>query len=113
MAGICLPDEHHVLAGHGAGRPRRLIAADSDAVPLYVTEPGSVVGIDGGRITVSKYRELLASVRLIDVLHVCAYGNVQVTAQAMRELFSRDVDVFHSLAAAGCSASPPGCQART
>jgi CRISPR-associated protein Cas1 len=29
------------------------------------------------------------------VLHVCAYGNIQVTAQAMRELFSRDVDVFH------------------
>ena len=37
----------------------------------------------------------MASVRLIDVQHVCVYGNVQVTAQAMRELFSRDVDVFH------------------
>ncbi len=95
LAGICLPDEHHVLAGRLAGRPRRLIAADSDAVPLYVTEPGSVVGIDGGRLTVSKYRELLASVRLIDVLHVCAYGNVQVTAQAARELMGRDIDVFH------------------
>ena len=54
-----------------------------------------MVGIDGGRLTVSKYREVLASVRLIDVLHVCAYGNVQVTAQAMRTLFERDVDVFH------------------
>jgi CRISPR-associated protein Cas1 len=54
-----------------------------------------VIGIDGGRLTVTKYRELLASVRLIDVRHVCVYGNVQVTAQAMRELFSRDVDVFH------------------
>jgi CRISP-associated protein Cas1 len=49
----------------------------------------------GGRLTVSKYREMLASVRLIDVLHVCAYGNVQITAQAMRALFERDVDVFH------------------
>jgi CRISPR-associated protein Cas1 len=95
LAGICLPDEHHVLTGRASGHPRRLIAADSDAVPLYVTEPGSVVGIDGGRVTVSRYRELLASVRLIDVLHVCAYGNVQVTAQAMRELFTRDIDVFH------------------
>ncbi len=54
-----------------------------------------MIGVDGGRLTVSKYRELLASVRLIDVLHVCAYGNVQVTAQAMRELFTRDIDVFH------------------
>jgi CRISP-associated protein Cas1 len=95
LAGICLPDETHLLSGRQHDRPRRLIAADPDAAPVYVTEPGAVVGIDGGRLTVSKYRELLASVRLIDVLHVCAYGNVQVTAQAMRELFSRDVDVFH------------------
>jgi len=95
LAGICLPDEVNVLAARQDSRPRRLIAADPDAVPLYVTEPGTVVGIDGGRLTVSKYRELLASVRLIDVLHVCAYGNVQVTAQAMRALFERDVDVFH------------------
>ena len=95
LAGICLPDEVNVLAARQDSRPRRLIAADPDAVPLYVTEPGAVVGIDGGRLTVSKYRELLASVRLIDVLHVCAYGNVQVTAQAMRALFERDADVFH------------------
>jgi CRISP-associated protein Cas1 len=95
LAGICLPDEINMLTARQDSKPRRLIAADSDAVPLYVTEPGSVVGIDGGRLTVSKYREVLASVRLIDVLHVCAYGNVQLTAQAMRELFSRDIDVFH------------------
>jgi len=95
LAGICLPDEVNVLSARQGSRPRRLIAADSDAVPLYVAEPGSVVGIDGGRLTVSKYREVLASVRLIDVLHVCAYGNVQVTAQAMRALFEREVDVFH------------------
>ena len=95
LVGICLPDEINVLSGRQESPPRRLMAADPDAVPLYVTEPGSVIGIDGGRLTVTKYRELMASVRLIDVRHVCVYGNVQVTAQAMRELFSRDVDVFH------------------
>ncbi len=95
LAGICLPDEVNVLAARQDGRPRRLMATDPDSVPLYVMEPGSVVGIDGGRLTVSKYRELLASVRLIDVLHICAYGNVQLTAQAMRALFERDVDVYH------------------
>jgi len=84
LAGICLPDEVNVLAARQDGRPRRLMASDPDTVPLYVMEPGSVVGIDGGRLTVSKYRELLASVRLIDVMHICAYGNVQLTAQAMR-----------------------------
>jgi CRISPR-associated protein Cas1 len=95
LAGICLPDEVNVLAARQDGRPRRLMASDPDTVPLYVMEPGSVVGIDGGRLTVSKYRELLASVRLIDVMHICAYGNVQLTAQAMRALFERDVDVYH------------------
>ena len=94
LNGICLPDELNVLAARQE-RPRRLMAPDPDAMPLYITEPGAVVGVDGGRLTVSRHRELLASVRLIDVLHICLYGNVQVTAQAMRELFSRDVDVFH------------------
>ena len=95
LVGICLPDEMNLLAARQDAKPRRLIAPDSDAVPLYVTEPGTVVGIDGGRLTVSKYREVLASVRLLDAQHLCLYGNVQITAQAMRELFSRDVDVFH------------------
>ncbi|HET6190567.1 MAG TPA: CRISPR-associated endonuclease Cas1 [Trebonia sp.] len=95
LVGICLPDETNMLARRNDSQPRRLIAADPDAVPLYVTEPGSMVGIDGGRLTVTKRREPLASVRLIDVLHVCAFGNVQVSAQALRSLFARDIDVFH------------------
>jgi CRISP-associated protein Cas1 len=95
LVGICLPDETNVLARRLEGQPRRLIASDPDAAPLYVTEPGAMVGIDGGRLTVWKRREPLASVRLIDVLHVCAYGNVQVSAQALRALFERDIDVFH------------------
>jgi CRISP-associated protein Cas1 len=95
LVGICLPDETNLLARRNDSKPRRLIASDPDAAPLYVTEPGSVVGIDGARLTVSKHREPLASVRLIDVLHVAAYGNVQVTAQAMCSLFERDIDVFH------------------
>jgi CRISP-associated protein Cas1 len=95
LAGICLPDETNALAGRSDRRPRRLMAADPDAAPLYVTEPGAVVGVEGGRIVVTRRREALASVRLIDVLHVCAYGNVQVTAQALRSLLNRDVGVFH------------------
>ncbi len=95
LAGICLPDELNVLARRVSAAPRRLIAADSDAAPLYVTEQGAVVGVDGGRLTVSRQRSGLASVRLIDVSHVCAYGNVQVTAQAQRALFDAEIDVFH------------------
>lgn len=95
LVGICLPDETNVLARRDDARPRRLVAADPDAAPLYVTEQGSYVGIDGGRITVSKHREELASVRMIDVLHIAVFGNVQISAQAMRSFFERDIDVFH------------------
>lgn len=95
LVGICLPDETNVLAHRTESRPRRLIAADPDASPLYVTEQGTMLGVGGGRITVSKHREPLASARLIDVLHVSLYGNVQVSAQALRSMFERDIDVFH------------------
>lgn len=95
LVGICLPDETNLLRKRADVRPRRLIAADSNAKPLYVTEAGSVVGVSGGRVAVTKRKEELVSARLIDVLHVCAYGNVQVTSQALARLFERDIDVFH------------------
>lgn len=96
LVGICLPDEINLLAGREvAAKPRRLLAADPDAHPLYITEQGATVGIDGGRLTVTKYREELASVRLIDVLHLSVFGNVQITAQAMRTLFDAGIGVFH------------------
>jgi CRISP-associated protein Cas1 len=95
LAPICLPDELNVLSGREQSKPRRLIAADPDAHPVYVTEQGATIGIDGGRIVVSKYREELASVRLIDVLHVSTWGNVQITAQALRTFFDAEISVFH------------------
>lgn len=95
LAGICLPDELNTLAGREQSRPRRLIAADPDAHPLYVTEQGATIGIDGGRVVISKYREELASARLIDVLHISTWGNVQVTAQALRTFFDAGIPVFH------------------
>ncbi len=95
LVGICLPDETNLLRGRQERPTRRLIAPDPDARPLYVTEPGAVIGQDGGRLVVSKQRQELATIRLIDVLHVSAFGNVQVTAQATRTLIDRDIDIFH------------------
>jgi CRISPR-associated protein Cas1 len=62
---------------------------------MYITEQGAQIGIDGGRIVVSKYREELVSVRLIDVLHVSVWGNVQVTTQALRTFFDNEIGVFY------------------
>ena len=95
LVGICMPDEWAVLHGSTGRARRRLVAADPDARPLYVTEQGSMVGVDGGRLTVRRNHERLVDVRLLDVSHLCVYGNVQISAQAMRALFGNGIGVFH------------------
>lgn len=94
LAGICLPDEVSFLSKKRVQAPRQLLARDSAARPLYVTEPGAYVGKSSGRITISKKEESLGDVRLIDVSQLCVYGNVQVSTQLVRELMSREVPVM-------------------
>jgi CRISPR-associated protein Cas1 len=93
LVGICLPDEHNVLNARSEHAPRRLMARDNPARPLYVTEPGSVVGFAGGRIEVSRKGEHLVSRRELDVSQICVFGNVQVTTQALRQCFALEVPV--------------------
>lgn len=95
LVGICLPDEHNLLLARSDRPPRRLVPAAGDARPLYVTEPGTTVGVRGGRIEVSSKGEVLRSVRIIDVSQVCVFGNVQVTTQALRECFGREIPVCY------------------
>lgn len=93
LVGICLPDETNMLTERAEARPRRLMAPDNDARPLYVQEQGARIGVDKGRIVVRQEREEVASARLIDVSQVCVYGNVQVSTQALRRLFAREIPV--------------------
>ena len=95
LVGICLPDETNALLARAAepAQPRRLMAADPDSRPVYVQEQGAVVAVRRGRLEIHKDREPVGSYRLIDVSQVCLQGNVSVTAQAMRELFAREIPV--------------------
>ena len=93
LVGICLPDETNALAARSELRPRRLVPRDPAHRPLYMTEQGAYVGKDGGRLEVRRKKELLWSVRLIDVSQLCVFGNVQVSTQLLRELFAREVPV--------------------
>jgi CRISPR-associated protein Cas1 len=61
---------------------------------VYVTEPGSYVTKSGGRLEVSKSRQVTASSRLIDVSQLCVFGNVQVSTQLVRELMLRDIPIM-------------------
>src|SRR5690606_7700390 len=93
LVGICLPDEVNTLAQRHKMPQRRILPKDPDAQPLYINEQGALLSRDGGRLTVRKDGKQLASLRLIDVSQVAVFGNIQVSSQLLRELFSRQVPV--------------------
>ena len=95
LVGICLPDETGFLRGERVEEVRRLVPARDEAVPVYVTEQGSVIGVSGERLTIRRPEGDPVSVRLLDVSQVSLYGNVQVTAQALRALADRGIPIFH------------------
>jgi len=115
LVGICLPDEVHLLQQLGLPQPlsddpaqspepvepdvspriRRLIPASDDALPLYIQTQGAMLGKSGDRLTVKLKDELLAERRLMDVSQISLFGNVLISAQALREITSRGIPVCH------------------
>lgn len=93
LVGLCLPDETNTLLNRGEAPPRRIVPRDPDHRPIYVTEFGAYVGIRGGRIVVRKNGVTLAEQRVIDCSQLCVFGNVQVSTQALAELWNRGVPV--------------------
>ncbi len=82
-------------AGDRQPRVRKLLPTRNDSLPLYVQAQGASLGKSGDRLTVKEKGKLIQDVRLIDVSQVSVFGNVQVTAQALRELSARGVPVCH------------------
>lgn len=95
LVGICLPDEVSLLRGERIEEVRRLVPARDDAAPLYLLEQGATLGKSGERLVVRRREGEEVSVRLLDVSHVSLYGNVQVSAQAIRALAEREIFIFH------------------
>ncbi len=95
LVGICLPDELNLLRGAKPEDVRRLIPARDEAGPLYVVTQGATVGKTGERLEVRKAGEPEEHVRLIDVSHVALFGNVQISASAIRTLANRGIPVLH------------------
>ncbi|WP_324669315.1 CRISPR-associated endonuclease Cas4g/Cas1g [Geochorda subterranea] len=116
LVGICLPDETNLLkagvpslsgpgettrsdegSDHAGTEPevRRLFPARSDAMPLYVQEQGAQVRRSGERVVVSIRGETRADVRVLDISQVCLIGNVQISAQALRDLAGRGIPICH------------------
>ncbi|MDE0700691.1 MAG: CRISPR-associated endonuclease Cas1 [Acidimicrobiaceae bacterium] len=93
LVGICLPDETNLHTKRSTTAPRRLTPRDSAARPLYVTEQGARIGIRSGRVVVSKGRDEIQQLRLIDVSQIAIYGNVQISSQMMRAAFREQIPV--------------------
>ena len=99
LVGICLPDEVTFLSeSRPAVRPddvRRMVAARDDALPLYVITQGATVGKSGDTLEIRTRNAPVVTARLLDVSSLSIFGNVQVTAPAMRELLDRNIPVCH------------------
>lgn len=99
LSGICLPDEtlalRDVPEDPAATETRRLYPVRADASPLYVQEQGASVGKRGRTLIVKKSGDVLAEVRLKDVLHLVVCGSVSVTPAAVNLLCEAAVPVVH------------------
>ncbi len=95
LVGICLPDEIHLLSQVEDTEVRRLVPARDDNLPVYVQEQGAMVGKHGDVLIIRKGQETIQQVRMLEVSQLLLYGNVQITAQALREMLDRGIPVCH------------------
>lgn len=108
LVGICLPDEVNLLRTpttqeHPAAlvdqkppsETRRLTPARDDRMPLYVQGQGYSIGLKGDVLEVRDKGKAVDDVRLMDLSQVALFGNVQVSAQAVRELAAREIPILH------------------
>ncbi|MEW6235524.1 MAG: CRISPR-associated endonuclease Cas1 [Candidatus Omnitrophota bacterium] len=100
LAGICLPDEILHEAAHPNAEAeedaiRRLYPARDDAAPLYVQDQGAYVGKSNEELVVKLKGTKVADIRFIDLSHVCLYGNVQISTQAIQELLKRSIPLLY------------------
>jgi len=109
LVGICLPDEVNLLRATEVQQPlpglapdpalelapRGLATARDDRLALYVQGQGHSVGLKGDVLEIRNRKGVVEQVRLREVSQVSLFGNVQLSAQALRELASREVTILH------------------
>lgn len=120
LVGICLPDEVNLLRGRdgeteGQGdgvradsgspsrpvteSPRRLVAARDERLAVYVQGQGFSVGLKGEVLEIRPPKndksKTVSEARLMETAQLNLFGNVQLSAQALRELSAREVPILH------------------
>ncbi len=107
LAAICLPDEINLLRATDPetraeeilraqrSEPRRLMPARDDNLAVYVQGQGYSVGLKGDVLEIRDKGKTVSEARLMEMSQLNLFGNVQLSAQALRELASREVPVLH------------------
>jgi CRISPR-associated protein Cas1 len=117
LVGICLPDEVNLLRTVDERpstvsvqdnissppadtmpqrvEPRRLIPARDDRLAVYVQGQGYSVGLKGAVLEIRNKGSVVSEARLIEISQLSLFGNVQLSAQALRELAAREVPIVH------------------
>ena len=117
LVGICLPDEVNLLRAEDAQlltdseqqetlphlpgtpsqpvEPRRLVPARDDRLAVYVQGQGHSVGLKGEVLEIRDKGKAVNEARLMEISQLSLFGNVQLTAQALRELAAREVPIVH------------------
>ncbi len=97
LVGICLPDEVNLLSNQKikVDSVRRMYPIRADAVPVHIQEQGASVSVTGDTLQVKSTDGQKRKIRIIDVLDLTVYGNVQITTQALRRLLERGISVCY------------------
>ncbi len=111
LAGICLPDEVNLLrefeieSSNESQNPkseiqnqavRRLMPLRDDSLPVYVQGAyGLSVGLKGDNLQIRKEGKAISEAKIFETSQMSLFGNVQISAQAIRVLASREVPVIH------------------
>ena len=79
---ICLPDETLHLKKK-CEEPRQLYPGRDDTGILHITTPGTQIGKTGESLKISIRNQKDTLIPVKDVAHICLWGNVQITTQAL------------------------------
>ncbi len=74
---------------------RGIATARDDRMAVYVQGQGTSVGLRGEVLEVREKGRVIDQARLMDAAQLNLFGNVQVSAQALRELVARDAPILH------------------
>jgi len=85
---VCLPDETLCLQGEQP-EPRQLYPGRDDCGVLHLITPGTYLGKNGEAVKIAVPGEKDVLVPIKDIAHVCCWGAVQVSTQAVLALVER------------------------